>query len=231
MFKKLKDWINSDKRPFATGMGFKKLFLIFVFGSFLGVLHENIWGVIKRLWWYKKFIWTDHQGVIYGPFNPLYGFGIVLIIYFLGKKKRHFFKTFLYGAIWGGFFEYVVSYFMELLLGAKSWDYSTYFLNINGRTTIPYMLFWGLGIALLVHYIYPILSKWVEKIPKKIGDILVVGLLIFMIFDITVSWTAVIRQSLRRKGYPPISVIGELCDKFYPDEVLKKTYRNMSFVE
>ncbi len=128
-------------------------------------------------------------------------------------------------------FEYIISFLMELVLRAKSWDYSSYFLNINGRTTIPYMLFWGLGIMLLIHFVYPILSKWIESIPKKIGDILVIFLVIFMTFNMIISWTALGRQVLRHKGYEPFTIIGEFYDKVYTDEFLKKIYRNMSFVK
>lgn len=231
MIEKIKIWINSDKRPFAQGFSFSKMYIIFIIGSFIGAMHESIWGVIKRLYWYKKFVWTRHQGVIYGPFNPLYGAGIVLIIMLLGKKKRTPFKTFYLGAILGGMFEYIISFLMELVLRAKSWDYSSYFLNINGRTTIPYMLFWGLGIMLLIHFVYPILSKWIESIPKKIGDILVIFLVIFMTFNMIISWTALGRQVLRHKGYEPFTIIGEFYDKVYTDEFLKKIYRNMSFVK
>ena len=48
---------------------------------------------------------------------------------------------FLIGALGGGAVEYILSVLEELVLGTRSWDYSAYFLNIGGRTTLPYMLF------------------------------------------------------------------------------------------
>ena len=142
--------MNKEKKVFAQGVCFDKMVILFMLGSFIGAMHESIWGVIKRLYWYGKFVWTNHAGVIYGPFNPLYGFGIVLIILVLARKKRKPWQTFMYGAVLGGVFEYITSFLLELFLGARSWDYSDYFLNINGRTTIPYMIFWGIGIMILV---------------------------------------------------------------------------------
>lgn len=227
MREKLKKWLKSDNRVFAEGMSFSKMFIIFVIGSFIGVLHENIWGCIKHLYRTGTFFWPSHKGVIYGPFNPLYGAGIVFIIYILGKKKTKPLKTFLYGALLGGAIEYIVSFLMELVLGVASWDYSTYFLNINGRTTIPYMIFWGFASMILVHWIYPFLSKWIEKIPYKIGQSLLIILVIFMTLDMIVSWTALGRATLRNKGYEPFTFIGEFYDKVYPDEFLKTIYTNM----
>lgn len=219
---------NSSSNNYLT---VNKMIIMFLFGSFLGVLWENVWGVIKRLYWYGKFIWTNHQGVIYGPFNPLYGFGLVLIILVLGRKKRHPLMTFLYGGILGGIFEYATCLIMEFTIGAVSWDYSDYILNINGRTTIPYMLFWGFAIMILIHWIYPKISRMVDKIPKRVNNIIAIIIVIFMSLDILVSWTALGRQVYRNKGYEPRTCIGEFYDRVYTDEFLKKIYRNMKFVK
>jgi len=214
-----------------NNISFDKMVILFMFGSFLGVMHENIWGVIKRLHWYGKFVWTNHQGVIYGPFNPLYGLGVVLIILILGRKKRHPIKTWFYGSILGGLFEYIMCFLMEITIGAVSWDYSDYFLNINGRTTIPYMIFWGFAVMILIHFVYPLLSKFIDKFSFKFRKVITIIFIIFMSVDILISWTALGRQVYRKKGYEPISFIGEFCDKVYTDEYLKKVYRNMKFVK
>ena len=36
---------------------------------------------------------------------------------------------------------------------------------------------------------------------------------------------------LRNKGYEPFTIIGEIYDKIYPDEFLKKVYTNMKFIK
>jgi len=231
MISSLKKWIYSDKNTFASGFSFSKMYIIFVLGSFLGVIYEEIIGFVKHYHIYHEFLWETRQGVIYGPFNPLYGAGIVFIILLLGKNKRHPLKTFTYGALLGGAIEYIISFLMELVLGAKSWDYTNRPLNINGRTTILYMIFWGLAVLILVHIIYPYISKCIEKIPKKIGDILVKFLVIFMTFNMIISWTALARQTLRHKGYPPFTFLGEFYDKVYTDEYLKTKYANMQFTK
>ena len=231
MIKKFSLWFKRVDKPFAQGMCFSKMFLIFVIGSFIGVIHENILGCIKYYLRYQEFFWPSHKGVIYGPFNPLYGAGITLIIYLLGKKKIHPIKTLLYGALLGGAIEYIISYLMELVLGTSSWDYSTYFLNIHGRTTIPYMFFWGFASMIIVHFIYPILSKLIEKIPSKIGKPLIVILVIFMSLDMFLSWTALGRATLRNKNYEPFTFVGEFYDKVYPDDFLKTIYTNMKYTK
>lgn len=229
--KKIKGESVNDKRVFAEGMSFSKMYLIFVIGSFLGVIYEEIIGFIKYHHATGIWFWPNRQGVIYGPFNPLYGAGIVFILMLLGRKKRHPLKTWLYGGLLGGAIEYIVSFLMELVLGVASWDYSNRPLNINGRTTLLYMIFWGFAIMVLIHFIYPYVSKWIEKIPYKIGHIMTVILVIFMTLNMIISWTALGRQTLRHKGYPPFTFVGEFYDKVYDDEFLKKVYTNMEVVK
>lgn len=231
MISKFKNWIHCDDRPFAQGLCFSKLVILFVLGSFLGVVWENLLGVVKRFIKYGILTYRDHRGVIYGPFNPLYGIGITIIIVVLGRKKRHPAKTFLYGAILGGAIEYIASFLLEFFLGAKSWDYSDQLLNINGRTSVGYMLFWGFGMMLLIHLAYPWVSKKIEAIPKKLGDFLVRFFVIFLSVDMLISWTALARQVLRHKGYGPFTFVGEFYDQVYTDEFLKKIYVNMNFVK
>ncbi len=227
MIKKFKNWLNTDQRVFAQGMCFSKLFIIFVLGSFLGVIYEEIIGFVKHYYMYGQWLWPVRKGVFYGPFNPLYGAAIVFLIWLLARKKRHPAKTFLYGALLGGAIEYTISLLMELTLGVVSWDYFDRPLNIMGRTTIPYMIFWGLAVMILVHVVYPYLSRWIEKIPYKIGHPLTIILVIFMTLNMLISWTALARGVLRNKGYEPLTIIGEFYDKIYPDEYLKEVYTNM----
>lgn len=93
------------------------------------------------------------------------------------------------------------------------------------------MIFWGLAVLLLVNYVYPYLSKLIESIPIKLGNIIFNFFIIFMSLNMIISWTALARLTLRNKGNPPLTFIGEFYDKVYTDARLKKIYTNMKFVE
>ena len=130
----------------------------------------------------------------------------------------------------GGICEYLLSVFQEILFNTKSWDYTGYFLNIGGRTTIPFMIVWGLFGLLFVQVVYPFLSKMIEKIPYNIGEISYKILLVFMIINITLSMGACLRQKMRREGKKPYTIVGEFFDNFYSDEVIKNIYRNAKYI-
>lgn len=215
------------KEVFAKGFCFKKAFLLFVVGCIVGNYYEQILNLVTHYLADGSIFWEYRRGVIYGPFSPIYGAGAVLFVYFLTRKPLSNLKTILYGSLIGGGFEYLVSFFQEMFVGTTSWNYSTYFLNINGRTTIPYMLGWGLAAFFLVKKFYPWFSNLIEKIPFKIGNIIYKSLLVFLILDMLISWTALLRQNLRRNNIPPFTIVGEVYDTIYPDEVLHKYFPNM----
>ena len=98
----------------------------------------------------------------------------------------------------------------------------SYFLNVSRNSKFL------LGF-LIVKVVYPFLSKQIEKIPYEIGEKCFVVLLIFMCLNMFVSWTAIIRQSLRRNGVPPYTALDRVYDKYYTDERLARAFPNMRF--
>lgn len=219
--------ISHEEKVFAQGLCKEKLFLVFVIGSIFGAYYEQILNLIKVFFRKGIIVWELRRGVIYGPFSPIYGVGAVLIVWLLARKKRSPLHTILYGAMVGGIFEYLISFLQETFVGTVSWDYSQQFLNINGRTTIPFMLVWGLFAFVFIQYIYPKISDMIESIPYRFGKIMVSVLAVFLVFDMLISWTALFRQTQRRNNIEPVTRVGEFYDKVYTDERLKKCFPNM----
>ena len=52
-------------------------------------------------------------------------------------------------------------------------------------------------------------------------------LFVFLITDMLISFSALLRQNLRRHDIPPYTVIGEIYDKVYTDEFLHHYFPNM----
>ncbi len=210
---------------------FNKFVFMFIIGSVLGTYHEQILYLIKHYLVSGEITWVSRRGLLYGPFSPIYGIGAVIIYFLFCFKKRKWYVSFTYGCLLGGIYEYVMSFLQEKIWGTVSWDYSNRFLNIGGRTTVPYMIFWGLLALAFVYFIYPLICKIYNKIPSKIANVVFIVLFIFLVGDILISVVAVTRQSLRHKGVEAKTFIGRFCDKHYTDEFLKKIYANTWFVE
>ena len=216
------------KEPkFAEGLCFKKLFFVFLVGSVIGTIYEEILFMVQHYMDTGQLEHALRRGVIYGPFNVIYGFGAVVLVYLLLRKPLKAWQIFIYAAVLGGFVEYIVSWLQEVFTHTTSWDYSDLFLNINGRTTIPIMLVWGFLGLLLVKVVYPPVSNLIERIPIKIGDRIYVVLVVLMALEMLVSWTAIIRQTLRHNNIPPFTPVGEFCDSYYNDDFLRHYFPNM----
>ena len=81
-------------------------------------------------------------------------------------------------------------------------------------------------VLFVLKILYPFVSYALGRLSRRIGYILFTILFIFIVFDIIVSFCATIRCAMRQEEIGPFTIIGELCDKYYPDEYLKKIYPN-----
>ena len=208
-----------------------KIVLIFIIGSIFGAFYEEILHIVKFYIRNGSFDFVTKRGLIYGPISPIYGIGSVFIYIVFYLKKRPWYKTFILGCLFGGIFEYVMGYLQETIWGTISWDYSGKFLNIGGRTTVPFMIFWGILVLIFVYIIIPLLDKIYSKFKSKTINKIVIVLSILLMLDIFITVSAVTRQTLRQRGLKPKTYLGEFCDKHYTDSYLKKIYTTSKVVK
>ena len=214
---------NEKEKSFAEGLNLYKLFWIFYIGCLAGVIIEIIWCLVKNGYFEYR------TAMILEPLNPVYGFGALLLTLCFSKvKKLSDILIFVYSFIIGGLFEVACSLFQEFTFGTVSWHYTENYLPILGnRTSLIYCLFWGILGLLWVKFIYPFLTKTIEKLPNKVGKILTYILVVYVSFDIIFSSGAVLRQRERRNGIPADSEIDRFYDSHFDDETLKFFYNNI----
>lgn len=198
-----------------------KIFFIFMIGSVIGYIVEMIVAFVQ------EGHFESRQGVLYGPFTPVYGIGILVFYMFFNRiKTREKKKIFLLAMLLGGITEYLCSFLQEKIFGTISWDYSNWILNINGRTTLIHCTYWGIAGILYISYIEPILPK-LEALTRKNGTkMLAGGMAILMFFNITISSLAAIRQKYRNENVEPQNKLEEFLDEKYPDEYMDKVFAN-----
>ena len=196
-----------------------KIFWIFVIGSVFGFFAEMLYALV-----YTRTL-EIRQGLIYGPFIQIYGMGAVAY-YILISQIQDPKKAFFSGMIIGGALEYLCSFFQEIFFGTISWDYSHMFMNLNGRTSLLYCVYWGIIAIAYLKVIYPAFQKMEILLDKTSVRIVTVILMIFMTFDIVISCMAGNRQQERREKIPPKGVFDEFLDRMYPDELLDRIYHN-----
>ena len=211
---------------FAKGLNGYKLLLVCFIGSFFGVIIEMLWCLVSR-----GYI-ESRAGLVYGPFNLLYGFGAVVLTVTLYKfRNRGAWISFLGGIIVGSVVEYFCSWGQEFVFGTRSWDYSKMPFNINGRICLLYSIFWGILGVLWIKNLYPRMAKLILKIPNRVGKICTWVLLAFFVVNTVMSGIALTRWSQRNAGIPAANTFWQTIDERFPDERMEKVYANMVFSE
>lgn len=218
------DMHEENSEHFAKGMNWYKLLLVCFIGSFAGVVVELLWCLVKNGYLESR------SGLVYGPFNLLYGAGAVALTGCLYKfRNKGAWISFLGGMIVGSVVEYVCSWGQEMLFGSRSWDYSDVPFNLNGRICLLYSVFWGVLGVWWIKDMYPRMAQWILKIPNNWGKVLTWCFTVFFIFNSIVSLAAVGRWSERVEGLPPSNAIEELLDERFHDERMEKIYANMEW--
>ena len=163
-----------------NGSLFRKLtgyLLCFIIGSLVGWLYEVILGLIVTGEW-------SDRGILYLPLCPIYGFGVLLILAALGeKRKRKPLYIFLYGFVLSTVLELTASYLIEWTLHMRLWSYEQWPLHFEWRISLPSSIIFGLFSLLVIGLIYPLIEKFVSKMPLFLGILLDIMLLAAVITD------------------------------------------------
>lgn len=199
-----------------------KLFWVFIIGSFIGALIEILWVYFVD----HKFM--SRSSLLYGQFSVIWGFGcVILTLLFRKMQNRSNSIIFLIGTIVGGVYEYACSFLSEKVFGVVFWDYRHIPFNIHGRVNLMFCFFWGLISVVWVRYLYPALSHAIDMIPTHLGKTFSNAIIIFLIFDMLLSASSLIRASQRKRNIPADNAVERYLDQKYTDEYLSHRYQNM----
>lgn len=162
--------------------------ILFVVFSFLGWVWESIYcSICQRKW--------ANRGFLYGPVCPIYGFGCVLGFFTYNAIQKgvlpdlSVWQVFILGFIISMVLEYPTSWALEKLFNARWWDYSKVPLNINGRTSVPTSMAFGLAAILVMKAVIPAAVSLLGGIPAWVINLaaLIFVSIITADFTLTVS--------------------------------------------
>lgn len=150
------------------------LILLFFIFSFIGWIFE----VLLHLFQYGNFV---NRGALYGPWLPIYGAGGVALLVLLKKFRKNPFVYFVLAMVVCGIIEYGTSVYLELAHNLAWWDYTGYFLNINGRVCLEGLMLFGVGGVIATYFLAPFITNLLDKIkkePKLYLCIILVGIIV-----------------------------------------------------
>ena len=83
--------------------------------------------------------------------------------------------------------EYFTSWLLEKLFNQKWWDYTGYFMNLNGRICLEGLLVFGLAGVAMTYFIAPLAENLLLNIDPKIRKRICILLIILFISDLGYS--------------------------------------------
>ncbi len=152
--------------------------LLFFVISFFGWLWEGAIYLVTR----QTLV---NRGVYMGPYLPIYGAGGILLWFLLQRLSKKPVLTFLLSAFICAVLEYGVSLCLERMWGQRWWDYSGWFLNVNGRICLASALAFGLGGMALNCFLLPCYMRVYHKLSRKWRIALSILFLFVFILDAT----------------------------------------------
>lgn len=210
-----------------TGKGYMELnffnmFWLFAVGCVFGCAVETV---------YHAVVFGGYQNrasFLYGQFSAIYGFGVILVSVCLNRMYRSSVVTiFLSSAVLGGAFEWVSSWFMEVTVGMKAWDYTGKWLSIGGRTCGQFMFFWGVLGVVWMRLILPALLNCINRIPWKIRYTLTSVCFILLLADALFTLMAIDCWYMRLAGIHSDSPVAQWINLHFPNEVMEQRLPTM----
>lgn len=134
-----------------------------------------------------------NRGFLNGPVCPVYGFGVLIVIYMLTPLKHNLIILF-----WGSVFltsalEWITGWVLEKIFHNKWWDYSDVPFNLNGYICLKFSLMWGIACLLIMDVIHPVIYDLISLIDIRISKVIIS----MMLSGITVDIIATVQSILK----------------------------------
>ena len=159
---------------------YSEVILYFFIYSVMGWLWETVYCSLKA----GKFV---YRGFLLGPYCPIYGFGIIMVLYFIEPFHNNLVLLYVFSTIIVTLLEFFTSYFLEKIFHTTWWDYHNVPFNIQGRIALPVSAFWGVGCVLVVRVIHPFVTKIVETLYNSFNITVPAAILCIMAADTVFS--------------------------------------------
>lgn len=144
----------------------------FLLYSILGFLLETV----RSFFVNSKFT----SGILYGPWTPIYGIGIVIVILISNYLFSHLhlsrwvetFITFVIITLILTLLEWIGGILIEKIFHTVFWDYSKEVLSIGKYISLSKSLIWGVGSIIFIYVLKPLLEGVIKRVPVPVTVIL-----------------------------------------------------------
>ncbi len=166
-------------------LNFYNIISYFIIYSFFGWSLEVVYQAVEQ----GKFI---NRGFLNGPYCPIYGFGVIIVVGMLEPIKNNLIILYLGSVILTSLLELFTGFILEKIFNMKWWDYSQDKFNLHGYICLKFSLLWGVACLIVVRLIHPLISVFVSKIPHTLGIIVISVIMLCFVSDMIFTILAII---------------------------------------
>ena len=196
---------------------FYELVWIFIIYAFIGWCTEVSYAALDR----GIFV---NRGFLNGPYCPIYGCGVVIVVAVLTPLKDNLLILFAGSFLLTSILEYITGFILEKVFHNKWWDYSNKPFNLHGYVCLKFSIYWGLACTFIMDVIHPIIYKGITMIPHILGVVLLCIIMSAFAVDCGVTVTTILKFNKRLK------VMDEMAAKIHKlsDEIGENIYENVT---
>lgn len=198
---------------------FYELVWIFIIHAFIGWCTEVSYAALDT----GKFV---NRGFLNGPYCPIYGCGVVIVVAILTPLKENLLILFAGSFLLTSVLEYITGYILEKVFHNKWWDYSDKPFNIKGYVCLKFSIYWGLACTFIMDIIHPIIYAAIRFIPFVLGVVLLSIIMCVFAADCIITVTTILKFNKRLK------VMDEMAASIHrlSDEIGENIYENVTDV-
>lgn len=172
----------------------RTVYWFFVYGL-LGWCAEVVFAAVKE----HRLV---NRGFLCGPICPIYGFGMVALLYAaraLGAPGLPLSVpvVFVVGGVLTTLLELIGGWGLYRLFRIRWWDYTGIPFNLGGYICPQFSLLWGLGSVVMVKGLHPLLARLGDRIPLQ--ALLPLDLILLLVFAVDTAASAAAAAGLDRK--------------------------------
>lgn len=161
------------------------LWIFFVY-AFLGWCTEVSFAALTS----GKFV---NRGFLNGPVCPIYGCGVVIVLFFLEPLRENTMLLFLGSVVLTSVLEWLTGFVLERIFHQRWWDYSNEPFNLGGYICLRFSIAWGLACLLVVDVIHPTIHWLITLIPHTLGLVLLAVFSAAMVVDLAATVRTIAR--------------------------------------
>lgn len=199
---------------------FYELLWIFIIYAFIGWCTEVGYAALNT----GKFV---NRGFLNGPYCPIYGCGVVIVVAVLTPLKENLIILFIGSFLLTSVLEFITGFLLEKVFHNKWWDYSDLPFNIKGYVCLKFSIYWGLACTFIMDIMHPIIYKFITLIPRILGIVLISVFMGVFVVDVIITVATILKFNQRLKA------MDDIAKRIHniSDEIGERVYENVTIVD